>query len=204
MDSARFDGLVRRFGQLRSRRQTLRGLAGAAGLLLLDRQGTGAQACKRNGKPCKKPGQCCSGNCVGASGGSVNDGTCQEASECTGRADGTPCGGTGSGLRCCNGSCPSPTCRTAGTPCAAGETPDTCRPKCCTERIICGTTCECQESDVGPSGLCASDADCINPFGTAQCICEACCVAPGSAKASSDPCSICCSGMCGESETVCA
>jgi hypothetical protein len=33
MDSDRFDGLVRSFGQSRSRRQTLRGLAGAGALL---------------------------------------------------------------------------------------------------------------------------------------------------------------------------
>jgi hypothetical protein len=32
MDSAQFDGLVRRFGQVRSRRQTLRGLAGAVAI----------------------------------------------------------------------------------------------------------------------------------------------------------------------------
>jgi hypothetical protein len=35
MDSERFDGLVRSFGQTRSRRQTLRGLAGAGTLLAL-------------------------------------------------------------------------------------------------------------------------------------------------------------------------
>jgi hypothetical protein len=35
MDSERFDGLVQTFGQTRSRRQTLRGLAGAGALLAL-------------------------------------------------------------------------------------------------------------------------------------------------------------------------
>jgi len=35
MDSERFDGLVRSFGQTRSRRQTLRGLVGAGALLAL-------------------------------------------------------------------------------------------------------------------------------------------------------------------------
>ena len=35
MDSERFDGLVRSFGQARSRRQTLRGLAGAGALVAL-------------------------------------------------------------------------------------------------------------------------------------------------------------------------
>jgi hypothetical protein len=45
MDSERFDGLMRTFGQARSRRQTLRGLAGvAAGASALAlRAGAGAQ-----------------------------------------------------------------------------------------------------------------------------------------------------------------
>jgi hypothetical protein len=79
MDSERFDGLVRTFSQIRSRRQTLRGLAGAVavGALALGAQEVGADTCKGTGKPCKKNRQCCSNNCVGASGGTANDGTCQ-------------------------------------------------------------------------------------------------------------------------------
>jgi hypothetical protein len=76
MDSARFDGLVRRFGQTRSRRQTLRGLAAlaASGVLALSGRGVSAQACKSDGKPCKKNSQCCSGNCAGGTGGSTGHG----------------------------------------------------------------------------------------------------------------------------------
>jgi hypothetical protein len=61
MDSARFDGLVRRFGQTRSRRQALRGLAGiaASGALALSGRAVSAQDCKGNGKACKKGSQCC-------------------------------------------------------------------------------------------------------------------------------------------------
>ncbi len=44
MDSARFDGLVRRFGRVRSRRQTLRGLAGAAAGASVLALSTGARA----------------------------------------------------------------------------------------------------------------------------------------------------------------
>jgi hypothetical protein len=81
MDSERFDSLVRTFSQARSRRQTLRGLAGAVavGALALSGREARADTCKRNGKPCKKNSQCCSNNCVGASGGKANDGTCQPA-----------------------------------------------------------------------------------------------------------------------------
>ena len=64
MDSERFDGLVRSFGQTRSRRQTLRGLAGvAAGVVAL---GAGAASA---GKPtCKPLGRKCTDNdtCCGA------------------------------------------------------------------------------------------------------------------------------------------
>jgi hypothetical protein len=43
MDSKRFDGLVRSFGRTQSRRQTLRGLAGAvaAGALTLSKREVG-------------------------------------------------------------------------------------------------------------------------------------------------------------------
>jgi hypothetical protein len=48
MDSARFDGLVRSLSQARSRRQTLRGLAGiaASGAVALSGRAVSAQACK--------------------------------------------------------------------------------------------------------------------------------------------------------------
>jgi hypothetical protein len=92
MDAERFDGLVRTFGQTRSRRQTLRGLVGAAiGALALGGRDVSADECKRNGKACKKNSQCCSGNCVGGTGGKANDGTCQQpdGAPCTTRCDTT-------------------------------------------------------------------------------------------------------------------
>jgi hypothetical protein len=84
MDAERFDGLVRTFGQTKSRRQTLRGLAGAAaaGAFALGGQAASGDACKRTGKPCKKNGQCCSNNCVGGTGsGSTgkSEGRCRPA-----------------------------------------------------------------------------------------------------------------------------
>jgi hypothetical protein len=106
MDCARFDGLIRRFGQSRSRRQTLRGLAGAVvvGTLALGEREIGADTCKGNGKPCKKNRQCCSNNCVGASGGTTNDGTCQPA--CLGAGESMPveCS-LGTAHLCCNQCC---------------------------------------------------------------------------------------------------
>src|SRR4051794_14327326 len=63
LDSERFDRLVRSFGQPRSRRQTLRGLAGAAaaGALAVGGRDASADGCKGTGKTCKKDSQCCSG-----------------------------------------------------------------------------------------------------------------------------------------------
>src|SRR5215213_4684554 len=72
MDSERFDRLVQSFGQTRSRRQTVRGLAGiaAAGVLLLG--GQEADAAKRiGGSPCTKGRQCKTGKCIGEPGQKV-------------------------------------------------------------------------------------------------------------------------------------
>ncbi len=97
MDSGRFYRIVRTIGQTRTRRQTVRGLAGAAaGTLGLGGQEARAgktcaadgswcrlverkrtvraqdDICKREGKPCKKNSQCCSDNCTPPGGrGSV-------------------------------------------------------------------------------------------------------------------------------------
>ena len=63
MDSERFDGLVRSFGQTRSRRQTMRGLTGAAAAGAFALSGRGASAehsASVPGKACKNDGQCCS------------------------------------------------------------------------------------------------------------------------------------------------
>src|SRR6476659_7892697 len=87
MDGSHFDQLVRTLGHARSRRQALRGLAGAvvAGALALGGLEGSADDCKANGKACKKDGQCCSHHCVGASGRSTahSGGVCQPASVCT-------------------------------------------------------------------------------------------------------------------------
>jgi hypothetical protein len=73
MDSDRFDGLVRTFGQTRSRRQMLRGLAGiaAAGVLLLDGREADAGKKRIGGSPCTKGSQCRTGKCVGDPGQNV-------------------------------------------------------------------------------------------------------------------------------------
>jgi len=52
MDSARFDGLVRRFDQTRSRRQTLRGLAGAVAIGALAEMGLLRPAAAQDGVRC--------------------------------------------------------------------------------------------------------------------------------------------------------
>lgn len=69
MDADRFDGLVRSFGQARSRRQTLRGLVGAvaAGALALGGQEADA-ATRIGGSPCTRGRQCKTGRCVGTPG----------------------------------------------------------------------------------------------------------------------------------------
>ena len=63
IDSERFDRLVRRFGQTRSRRQTLRGLAGAVAVGAFAFGGREASArCTPSGKGCKTRSQCCLAN----------------------------------------------------------------------------------------------------------------------------------------------
>ena len=70
MDSERFDGLVRSFGQTRSRRQTLRGLAGVGAFLAL--LTATPVAADKPGKPNKpgnnKPGKGQPGNSPPGSG----------------------------------------------------------------------------------------------------------------------------------------
>ena len=76
-------------GQARSRRQALGSLVGAVAALALGTRGAGAQdeECKANGKECKKDSQCCTGNCVGATG--KTRGTCEPVQTCLGI--GEPC-----------------------------------------------------------------------------------------------------------------
>src|SRR5688500_766817 len=124
MDSERFDGLVRSFGQTRSRRQTLRGLAGGAAVGALVLGGGEVVAGKRRGgSPCTRGRQCQTGRCVGTSGAktcscskryprcttsgtSCQDGTCTsqvttcDGDSCAGCCDGTTCKGGGTSGAC--------------------------------------------------------------------------------------------------------
>jgi len=66
LDHDRFDDLARTLATGTSRRQALKLLGGSltGGLLAALGVGTAvADECKRNGKPCKKDSQCCSGTC---------------------------------------------------------------------------------------------------------------------------------------------
>jgi hypothetical protein len=90
MYGSAFDALARGVAAGRTRRGVIKGL-GAAALGALGLAGAapvGADACKADGKACKKDDQCCSGSCVGGTGsGSTahSDGVC---SGCTLCADG--------------------------------------------------------------------------------------------------------------------
>ena len=110
MDSVHFDRLARTFGQFRSRRQALRGPAGAAlgGLLARFRaDGAGAQgACLENGQRCGgERGTWCSGLCKRKSGSrrklcqpAVGQGTCTVEQD--GCVDGSTCNGDPINCRC--------------------------------------------------------------------------------------------------------
>jgi hypothetical protein len=109
MDSDRFDGLVRTFGQIRSRRQTLRGLAGAAaaGALTLRGRQASARSCKTETRPCKRTSECCSGlRCRAEFNGRHNTTTvCKPFVACTAGQDycvtaGDTCGECGGSGRC--------------------------------------------------------------------------------------------------------
>src|SRR5215218_1482042 len=105
MDSNRFDGLVRVFGQPRSRRQTLRGLAGAAvGALVLGAREAAAGS-RLGGAVCNKPTQCASGTCL-----TSGECSCSASVGCTKPA-----------IRCEHTTCTAGRCVNAntgkGTPC---------------------------------------------------------------------------------------
>ena len=136
-------------------------------------------------------------------GGMLNCGSCPTCQTCSGgtcvtAANGMACGerSPGATLRCCDGACPAPTCLARSTPCNLND----CFGACCSGLPFCTqpTACVCGARSVAqPSrSPCASDNDCQNPSGTAQCICGTCCVPSGSAKRSDLPCSVCCSGSC--------
>ena len=105
MDSERFDGLVRSFGQTRSRRQTLRGLAGvlATGVFALSVPEVNAARCSAS-SPCPECSRCRRHRCrkraddYPCTGGTCQGGTC---ALCNPHA--TPCGLDG--VPCCSGTC---------------------------------------------------------------------------------------------------
>jgi hypothetical protein len=143
MDPERFDGLVRGFGQTRSRRQTLRGLAGLAAVGALALGGQEADAAKRiGGSLCTKGRQCKTGKCVGDPG--------QKVCSCSKRYP--RC--TTSDTSCQDGVCgtciPNREACAAGVPCCGGGCD-----------IDAGTCC------VSPNGTgCTTDADCCNGLAT--------------------------------------
>jgi hypothetical protein len=66
MESQQFDQIVKGLGQPASRRMAARALAvGGLGVALtrLTTAGAAAAKCRRNGKPCERNRQCCSGEC---------------------------------------------------------------------------------------------------------------------------------------------
>ena len=135
MDSERFDGLVRTFGQIGSRRQTLRALAGliAGGLVALTGWGDAAagQRCAGNAdcpkcQYCRSTGRCarCAGACDVAPF-CRPDQVCPGAS-CT--AHEQCCGGVCNGLGQCQfggcidiGSCEATADCCVGRVCVGGE-----------------------------------------------------------------------------------
>jgi Cys-rich repeat protein len=162
MDSDRFDGLVRSFGQSRSRRQMLRGLAGiaAVGALALGEREADAGKLRNGGSPCTRGRQCKTGTCVGDPGQKVC--TCSKKyPKCT---SGTCQGGTcappvcpaGSAYYCATQttSCPlSPSCNCAtdiqgNAACAKFGTVDSFCPS-----VTTGSECA-QNADCGAGFVC--------------------------------------------------
>lgn len=148
MDADRFDGLVRSFGQARSRRQTLRGLVGAAAAGALALGGQEADAATRiGGSSCTRGRQCKTGKCIGTpghktcscsktyptctSGGTCLHGGCFRSESCaTGCGNGVSCGAGVSSCYCSETVGGVPVCYsnenfcTEGRPCQAnGDCP---------------------------------------------------------------------------------
>ena len=156
MDSDRFDGFVRIFGQTRSRRQTLRGLAGiaAVGVLLVDRREADAGT-RVGGTPCTRGRQCRTGKCIGEPG--------QKVCSCSRRRPACLQPDTS----CQNGTCQE-TCAYGASAC---ETPTT---VCGPEIVTCGgndncwampTTsgcCACSSAPGRSHRTCGSGADCVS------------------------------------------
>src|SRR4051794_6425869 len=148
MDSERFDGFVRSFGQTRSRRQTLRGLAGvlAVGALALGEREADAGT-RSGGTSCTKGKQCKTGTCVGDPGQKVcscskkypkcpSESTCQDGA-CT--PQGASCD-----ARSCAGCCDGATCTGGNADGACGSNGGVCL-SCDVGQGCAGGTCVCDD-----------------------------------------------------------
>jgi hypothetical protein len=162
MDGQRLDDVARALAG-GSRRQVVKGLAGAAaaGLLALvgGRRARADRSCKPSGdlpqSKCNKDEQCCSRVCYQGR-------CCSAATSCPAGQDcGTAPDGCGGSLGC--GSCTPPnTCGGGGTPDACGCTPTSCAAEgknCGTLDDGCGVTLTC--------GSCAHPLQCVE----GQCRC---------------------------------
>jgi hypothetical protein len=185
MDGLTFDALVQRLTQARlTRGALLRGVAASAvgGV-------TGATRAEAIAQPKPKVTLCHEGRTIEIPEAAVPGhrkhgdtlGPCDTPTTtttaapdpCTGVENGTPCGGEGSGLRCCNGVCPSPTCLSATddeSSCCA-DVAD-CEARCCTGGAaegcgVCSSGVCCSGSDAGP---CGRDSDCAS----GECLCSTC------------------------------
>jgi hypothetical protein len=191
MDRETFDALARQVARRGSRRVALGALASAvfllrppAPLLARKRKGKGKGKGKKkrakvvvchNGKAFSVSrsavrGVLLDGGTVGLCPGTAECQTCTNGA-CVPVPDGTPCGDAGSGLRCCDGACPSPACLPLGTCCGSIGV---CQATCCTHRAetgcpLCGTQRCCGLLSV-PGGPCGRDDDC----GGDACICGVC------------------------------
>ena len=124
MNESRFDGFVREFAGVQSRRSMFRtlgkalavglGIGGPVGALILAGEGNAAATCRKGGMICRSNGDCCSGNCLGA------DATGRRRCACV--IDTTQCGNA-----CCTASevCASGVCQklTATNTATATNTP---------------------------------------------------------------------------------
>jgi hypothetical protein len=157
MESERFDRFARAFSQTRSRRQTLRTLAGAAaaGAFAIGGREASADLCKRDGKACKKDGQCCSKHC--------DNGKCQPKTPnvCSGQAssnpcfpgDGAACGTSGTGRTC-----------HCGTD-IDGKSACFDLGYCLNPRLetLCETNADCEAKGFGAGSVCFSAENCCLP-----------------------------------------
>ena len=211
MDGGRFDSLVRSLDGSVPRRTIAKAVIAAAlaGLPAWLEPRAAAAKCVKLGNRCdRREDRCCAGRCRrGRCRRCTADGHCPGCTQCVNGtctpSSGKACGerSPGDTLRCCNGTCPQPTCRPAGTPCEPGESEDECGVACCAQRLACSATdCFCARNPAG--GACASDFDCDQGKGL-RCVCGTCCVAPGKMNLSGDPCEdVCCSGTCIEGQDV--